>query len=199
MKTVYCLYVHKDSQFKTIQDVIQYAKANPGKLDIGTNKVGSVHFINLEIFTKAAGIKVNNIPYKGVGESMKDVLGKHLTAALAQPFSVIPKKELLRTLLVFNETRLSQMPDVPVPPDLGYKYPMFHQIYGIFFKKGTPPDRVAKVKDAFVKVMKAPEFLAFGKEAGNEIEFKDSKEFTETVMRNTEEARKILLELKAIK
>jgi tripartite-type tricarboxylate transporter receptor subunit TctC len=199
MKTVYCLFVHKDSQFKTIQDLIQYAKANPGKLDIGSNKVGSVHFINLEKFARAAGIRVNNIPYKGVGESMKDVMGKHLTAALAQPFSVIPKKGYLRTLLVFNESRLSQMPDVPVPADLGYKYPMFHQIYGIFLKKGTPPERTAKIKDTFMKVMKAPEFLAFGNEAGNEIEFRDSKEFTEIVMRNTQDAREILLDLKAIK
>lgn len=199
MKTTYCLYVHKDSQFKTIQDIIQYAKANPGKLDIGTNKVGSVHFINLEKFTRAAGIKVNNIPYKGVGESMKDVMGKHLSAAMSQPFSVLSKKQILRPLILFNETRLSKMPDVPVPADLGYKYPMFHQIYGIFLKKGTPPDRAAKIKDTFIQVMKAPEFLAFGDQAGNEMQFQDSKEFTETVMRNTQEAREILLALKAIK
>jgi tripartite-type tricarboxylate transporter receptor subunit TctC len=198
MKTTYLLYVRKDSQFKTIQDLIQYAKANPGKLDIGTNKVGSVHFINLERFCRAAGIKVNNIPYKGVASSMKDVLGKHLMAALSQPYSVVPHKDL-RPLLLFNETRLKKLADVPVPADLGYQYPMFHQIYGIFLKQGTPSDRVAKIKETFKKVMEAPEFLAYGDKVGNEIEFQDSKEFTETVMRNTAEARKILLDLKVIK
>jgi tripartite-type tricarboxylate transporter receptor subunit TctC len=198
MKTTYVLFVHKDSQFKTIQDLIQYAKANPGKLDIGTNKVGSVHFINLERFARAVGIKVNNVPYKGVARSLKDVMGKHLTAAMAQPYSVLPKKDL-RPLLLFNETRLKKMANVPVPADLGFKYPMFHQIYGIFLKKGTPPDRAEKIKETFKKVMKAPEFLAYGDKVGNEIEFQDSKEFTETVMRNTAEARKILLDLGAIK
>ncbi len=198
MKTTYVLFVHKDSKLKTIQDLIQYAKANPGKLDIGTNKVGSVHFINLERFARAAGIKVNNIPYKGVARSLKDVMGKHLTAAMAQPYSVLPKKDL-RPLLLFNETRLKKMADVPVPADLGFKYPMFHQIYGIFLKQGTPPDRVEKIKATFKKVMKAPEFLTYGDKVGNEIEFQDSKEFTETVMRNTAEARKILLDLGAIK
>jgi len=198
MKTTYVLFVHKDSKLKTIQDLIQYAKANPGKLDIGTNKVGSVHFINLERFARAAGIKVNNIPYKGVARSLKDVMGKHLTVAMAQPYSVLPKKDL-RPLLLFNETRLKKMADVPVPADLGFKYPMFHQIYGIFLKQGTPPDRVEKIKATFKKVMKAPEFLTYGDKVGNEIEFQDSKEFTETVMRNTAEARKILLDLGAIK
>jgi putative tricarboxylic transport membrane protein len=199
MRTLYCLYVQKDSKFKTIQDIIQYAKKNPGKLDIGTNKVGSVHFINLEKFARAAGIKVNNIPYKGVGESMKDVMGKHLTAALAQPYLVVPKKELLRPLLLFNEKRLPKMADVPVPADLGFKYPIFHQFYGIFLKEGTPPDRVAKIKETFKKVVETPEFMAFGDKVGNEVQFMDSKEFTEMIERNTKDAREILLDLKAIK
>ncbi len=199
MRTLYCLYVRKDSEFKTIQDVMQYAKKNPGKLDIGTNKVGSVHFINLEKFARAAGIKVNNIPYKGVGTSMKDVMGKHLTAALAQPYLVVPKKDLLRPLLVFNEKRLPQMADVPVPGDLGYRYPVYHQFYGIFLKKGTPPDRVVKIKETFKKVVATPEFKAFGDKPGNEVQFMDSKEFTEMIARNTKEAREILIDLKAIK
>lgn len=199
MRTLYCLYVRNDSEFKTIQDVIQYAKKNPGKLDIGTNKVGSVHFVHLEKFSRAAGIKVNNIPYKGVGRSMKDVLGKHLNVALAQPFLVIPKKDLLRPLLLFNEKRLPQMADVPVPADLGYKYPINHQFYGVFLKKGTPSDRVAKIKETFKKVIETPEFKAFGDKVGNEVQFMDSKPFTEMVKRNTQEARKILVDLKVIK
>lgn len=180
-KTLYCLAVHKDSPFKTIYDLIDYAKKNPGKLDIGSSKLGNPQHINIIKFAKAAGIEVNYIPYDGTGAAVKDVLGKHLTAAEAQPFLVIPHAETMRILLMFNETRILELPDVTVPPEIGLKYNFYHQEYGIMLKKGIPEVRLAIIRDAYKKVYNDPEFLSFVKQsAGQDAIWVDREEFTKS-------------------
>jgi tripartite-type tricarboxylate transporter receptor subunit TctC len=199
MTSLYTIYVHQDSPFKTIHDLIKYARENPGKLDVGSNKIGSVHFTNVELFTRAAGIKVNHIPYKGAGGARKDVMGKHLTAAIAQPYAVLPRAKYLRMLMLFNAKRLPELPDLPVPSDLGYSYETFAQLYGIMIKKGVPADRQAKLKDAFKKVMQEPEFIKFGKKTGNTINFVDTEAFNQVVLNKTKKVRGVLKDLKVIK
>ncbi|MDF1592114.1 MAG: tripartite tricarboxylate transporter substrate binding protein [Desulfobacterales bacterium] len=198
-KSLYSLYVHQDSPFKTIEDMIKYAKENPGKLDIGSNKIGSVHFTNVELFAKAAGIKINHVPYKGAGGARKDVMGKHLTAAVAQPYEVLSRSKYLRMLLLFDDKRMPELPDLPVPSDLGYNYDTFYQVYGIMLKKGAPADRLEILKAAFKKVMEEPEFVKLGDKTGNSIVFEDTDVFTQKVLKKTETVREILVELKVIK
>lgn len=199
LRQVHCIYVHKDSPHKTIQDLIAYAKKNPGALDIGTNKVGSIHFYNAEAFAKAAGIKINNIPYKGSGEATKDVMGKHLTAGITGPFTILTKPEYLRILLVLTDKRLPQMPNVPVPSDVGLNYDPPQQIWGLMVKKGVPADRLETIQKAFVKAMDDPEFKKLADEPGNVAEFIDMAKFDPLIHKNHAEYRKALIEMKLIK
>jgi len=198
-KTLYSLAVHKDSRFKTIHDLIAYAKKNPGKLDIGSSKLGNPQHLNIVKFSTAAGIDVNYIPYKGTGAAVKDLLGKHLTVAEAQPYLVIPHAENLRILLLFNETRIKELPDTPVPPEIGLKYDFYHQGYGIMLKKGVPADRLAIIRDAYKKVCSDPEFISFVKKsAGQEARWVDREEFTKIMYRDFKMVGETLVKYKIV-
>lgn len=199
MRQVHCIYVHKDSPHKTIQDLIAFAKKNPGALDIGTNKVGSVHFYNAEAFAKAAGIKINNIPYAGSGEATKDVMGKHLTAGITGPFTIITKPEYLRVLIVLTDKRLPQMPDVPSISDIGLNYAPLQQIWGLMVRKGVPANRLDILRNAFKKAMDDPEFKKLADEPGNVAEWIDTDKFDPLILKNHAAYRQALIELNLIK
>jgi tripartite-type tricarboxylate transporter receptor subunit TctC len=157
------LGVHKDSEFKSIQDVITFAKANPGKLGIAGNKIGSLHHKLIVDFFNAAGAEVNYIPYEGSGDAVKDVLGKHVAMGLGTIGQWQPHVEAgtVRPLVVINEERVPSMAEVPTPKELGFNYPILHQWQGLFALKGTPPDVRRAVADAMKKVIDSEEYKTY--------------------------------------
>lgn len=162
-KQLFALGVLASSPFKSIKDVISYAKQHPGKLALGATKVGSVHQRHIINFEDAAGVKFKYIPYKGSGDVVKDVLGGFLPIGLAQPGLWLPlaKAGKVRMLILFNEDRIKALPNVPVPSDFGYKYEFTHQWYGAMVKKGTPPDRIKKLQAAFHKVVESEAYKQY--------------------------------------
>ena len=85
VKSLYVLVTPADSQYKTFADVVKAAKAEPGKLAVAGNKLGSnAHQQVISLFN-AAGVKVNHIPYRGTGKSLKDMLGHHILLGLSNP------------------------------------------------------------------------------------------------------------------
>ena len=186
-KTIYSLAVPTDSPFKTAQDLIDYAKKNPGKLDVGSAKLGSPQHMHVMNFADAAGIDVNYVPYGGTGETLKDVLGGHLRVGLVQPFLVMPHVAAgkIRILLNTAEERLAELPDVPVPADLGLVYPFYHQSYGVALKAGTTPERLAILRKAFKDLSEHPEYIAYTTQSvGMKNAWKDHEEYTADFMRN---------------
>lgn len=153
---IYAVAVHADSPFKTYEDLIAYAKANPDKLSMGSNKIGSIHHRHQELLHKTAGIKIRFVPYKGTGAVVKDVVGKHLEIGFAQPGKWIPhvKAGTVRVLLLLNETRLDHplFKDVRVPSELGLNYKIPHQFQGFMVKKGSSPECIAKIQGALKKI-----------------------------------------------
>lgn len=149
---LYAIAVHKDSPFKTYQDVVAYAKKNPGKLSMGSNKIGSIHHRHQELLHKTVGVNIRFVPYRGTGDVVKDVMGKHLEIGIAQPGKWLPhvKAGNARVLLLLNEKRLKHpaFNDIPVPSDLGIKYAIPHQFQGFMVKKGTPKARIVALQKA---------------------------------------------------
>jgi tripartite-type tricarboxylate transporter receptor subunit TctC len=153
---IYALAVRSDSPFKTYQDMVAYAKKNPGRLSLGSNKIGSIHHRHQETLHQAQGLKIRFVPYKGTGDVVKDVIGGHLKIGMAQPgkWQRHVKAGKARVLLLLNETRMNTklFKDVPVPSDLGIKYSIPHQFQGFMLKKGTPPDRIKILQTALSKI-----------------------------------------------
>jgi len=159
-------YVRAESKFKTIQDVIAYAKANPGKVQFTGTTPQSPDEIIIMSFAKAAGIKVKYIPFDKAPESHAAVLGGHLDVLHEEPGSVISLIEAkkLRPLIVFTEKRLpvSWAADVPTARELGYDITM-GRWRGLAMKKGTPQPIVDWLAFVLEKASKDPAYTTIAK------------------------------------
>jgi tripartite-type tricarboxylate transporter receptor subunit TctC len=172
VKTLYVLVTPADSQFKTFADVVKAAKAEPGKLPVAGNKLGSnAHQQVISLFN-AADVTVNHVPYGGTGKSLKDMLGHHIMLGLSNPSLVIPhiKAGKMRALVLLDTKRLPEMPDVPIPKDLGLTYDLPVQWQGFFLKSGTPPEVKAKIIKALGVVVHSPEFQTYLKKTPGVVE-----------------------------
>ena len=148
------LTVPANSPFKTWQEFVAYAKANPGKVTYGSagGNLTSPH-LTMERIAEAAGIQVTHVPYKGSADLAQALLGGHVMAA-ADSSAFVPYVEggKARLLNVWSEKRMARFPDVPTLRDLGINIVQTAP-YGLVAPKGTPPDVVKKLHDAFKKAL----------------------------------------------
>ncbi len=153
---LYAIAVHADSPWKNYKDFIAAAKKNPNKYSMGSNKIGSIHHRHQELLHKTIGIKVRFVPYKGTGDVVKDVVGKHLIIGFAQPgkWNSHIKAGKARALLLLNEKRLGGpiWSKIPVPSDLGINYKLPHQFQGFMVRKGTPKEAMKGLKTSLKKL-----------------------------------------------
>jgi putative tricarboxylic transport membrane protein len=145
-------YVRAESPFKTIQDVIKYAKENPGKLQFTGTTAASPDEVIIMLFAKKAGIKVKYIPFDAAPETHAAVLGGHIDVLHEEPgviMSLIESKKL-RPLIIFTEKRLEKFPDVPTGRELGYDITM-GRWRGLCVKKGTSQEIISYLADVMKK------------------------------------------------
>ncbi len=142
--------VRSDSPFKTVNEVIDYARANPGKLKYMASGVGSSgHVAWEELAYNAGGVKLQHLPSKGDKDSSTALLEGRVDM-IVTPAGWIPLVEAgkLRLLCTFGEKRLKTFPDVPTAKELGFKV-VHDNPMGIFGPKGMDPKVVKILHDAF--------------------------------------------------
>ena len=135
----FILVVKADSQWKTMQELIEYSKKNPKKINYTTSGAMGVTHLIAEIFANEAGIEWTHIPEKGSGPAVTALLGGHvqLSSAAIGPAMAHVRAGTLRALAVFSDKRLKAFPDVPTLKELGYKVEA-RALYGILAPKDTP-------------------------------------------------------------
>lgn len=151
------LVVNAERPFRTLRDVVQYAKANPGKLDYGYTHAASGHMA-MELFKQRAGLFMTGIPYRGGGPMMTAVLGNEIPLMFINQDVALPhvKSGKLRALAVSSLQRNPLFPDVPTVAESGY--PGFQALSwsGLSVPKGTPQAVVDKLDAAIKEVMTSP-------------------------------------------
>ncbi|MDM0020487.1 Bug family tripartite tricarboxylate transporter substrate binding protein [Variovorax saccharolyticus] len=152
--------VPADSPFKTWNDFVAYAKANPGKLTYGsTGNLTSPH-LTTELMAQQLGIQLQHVPYKGSADLSQAVLGNHLMAiADSTGFAPLVESGKLRVLNTWGEKRLAKFPDAPTLKELGMDI-VQNSPFGIGAPKGTPPEVVKRLHDAFKQAMEEPSYVA---------------------------------------
>jgi len=152
--------VPADSPFKTWSDFVAYAKANPGKLTYGsTGNLTSPH-LTTELMAQQLGIQLQHVPYKGSADLSQAVLGNHLMAiADSTGFAPLVESGKLRVLNTWGEKRLAKFPEAPTLKELGMDI-VQNSPFGIGAPKGTPPEVVKKLHDAFKQAMEEPSYVA---------------------------------------
>ncbi len=151
------LVVHPSTPFKTFKDLIDYAKANPGKLSYGYTPAASGHMA-MELLKQTAGIFMVGIPYRGGGPMMTDMLGGTIPLMFINQDVALQhvKAGKLRALAVSSLQRNPLYPDLPTVSESGYKGFQALSWSGLSVAKGTPKPIVDRVEAAAVAAMSSP-------------------------------------------
>ncbi len=154
------IVVPADGPLKSWADFVAYAKANPGKLTYGSTGTLTSPHLTTELVAQKAGIQLQHVPYKGSADLMLAVVSGQLMAA-ADSTGFAPQVEAgkLRVLNTWGEKRLDKFPNAPTLKELGYDI-VQNSPFGIGAPKGTPPDVVKRLHDAFKKAMEEPSYVA---------------------------------------
>ncbi len=155
---VFGVAVQASSRFKTLQDLIKEAQANPGKITYAHAGVGGATHVGMEEFAMAAGIQLAHIPFKGGSEALQSVLGGHVEL-LADSSSWAPHVEAgkLRLLATWGEQRTTRFKDVPTLKDAGYNV-VVDAPNGIGAPKGVDTAITARLRQAFRAAVASSDF-----------------------------------------
>jgi tripartite-type tricarboxylate transporter receptor subunit TctC len=176
-----------DSPFKTIQEVVAAAKANPGKISYSSAGVVGATHVGMEEFAMKAGITLNHIPYKGGADALQALLGGHVDL-LADSSSWAPMVEAgkLRLLAVWGEQRLARFPNAPTLRDAGWDV-VVDAPNGIGAPKGLDLAVHARLRDAFRKAAHSEEFKKACDRIDSVVRYLDAddyRKYMEGVYRN---------------
>ena len=174
------LVVHPKLGFKTVDDLVKYAKANPGKLNFGSAGSGASHHVAGELFKKLAGIDMVHVPYKGVGPMMQDLLGGQVDLAFDTLSSSSPQIRggKLVALGVTSAQRSPAFPDVPTMIQSGYKTFDMTTWYALWGIKGTPQPILDRMYAEAVKALNDPETQKLWAMQGATVGAQSPKEFS---------------------
>jgi len=179
--TLFGVAVRADSPWKTFKELMDYAKANPGKIKYSTSGAGGVNHLAMECLAKEAGIKWTHVSCKGGAEAATTLLGGHVDVCAGSPeWKPYVESGRLRLLSTFGKKRSSAFPEIPNWPDLGYKTYMT-SFGGIIGPKGLPAPIVDRLHNAFKEGMNNPEFRRVVKNLDMEISYSNPEGFTKDI------------------
>ena len=153
------LAVTEDAPWKTVQEFVADARANPGKMRVGTPGEGTASHLNLEEFILRTGTKMTPVPFAGWAQSSPALLGKHIEAVVAQPGDVMSLVDCkrLRVLIVYQEKRHPAFPDVPTAKEAGWDVANGVWVL-VIAPKGTPASIAKYIHDAAKAAVDDPVF-----------------------------------------
>lgn len=154
----FAVTVAADAPWKTLKDLLAEARAKPDQLSYGTVGTGSTGHIAMSRLLKAAGVRMNFVPFKGAAEQQLALIGGHLHAVGDAGWGAQTKAGKMRVLAVMDAQRAKNWPDVPTLRELGYDVVALSTL-GIGGPKGMDPAVVKVLHDAFRKASKDPGFL----------------------------------------
>jgi tripartite-type tricarboxylate transporter receptor subunit TctC len=139
--------VHPSLPIRSIRDLAEYARANPGKLDFQSSGSGNITHVSVELFMTMAGVKMQHIPYKGGSAGLPDLLSGAVPVKFDVPISALPhvKAGKLRAIAVTSPKRLSIAPDLPTIAESGFKGYEAATWFSLVTRKGTPSEIIARI------------------------------------------------------
>jgi tripartite-type tricarboxylate transporter receptor subunit TctC len=156
------LVVPANSPIKSVKDLVEYAKANPGKVNFGSAGSASAQHLAGESFKIAAGIQMQHIPYKGSAPALTDLAGGQLQLMFDSMPSATPmiNSGKLRAIAVTTTVRAKARPDLPTIAESGFSGFDISTWYAYWAPKGTPADIIEKLAASAAQALKNPEVIA---------------------------------------
>jgi tripartite-type tricarboxylate transporter receptor subunit TctC len=189
--------VHPSIPARSVKELIDYARANPRKLNYASVGNGSVPHFAQELFRLQTGIDIVHVPYKGAGPGLIALVGGEVQMTTLSMVAILPhiKAGRLRALAITTPARSSVLPDLPT---IGETVPGFEVIhwYGIWGPKGMPKPIVARWNQEVAKVLRTDEAKSRSRAEGLDTAGGPPEEFRETIRRDVDKWRKVVKEAK---
>lgn len=192
------LAVLKDKPWKTLKDFIESAKANPGKITVGGCGKYTGHHITFLMLQKLAGIKLTYVSFTGAAPSVANFLGGHVDALLGNSNDLLAHKDKIRILAIGTEERAPWYKEVPTFIEQGINMTAGID-RGVCAPPGIPPDRLAVLEKAFLKLSKSESYRNKMFEMGFIPRALGSKEFAAYIQKQKQILTNLLKEMGILK
>ncbi len=171
------LVVQASSEWNTLEEFIEYAKANPSDVTISNNGTGASNHIGAAHFEHEAGIDVTHVPFGGSTDMLAALRGGHVDATVAKISEVagLANAGELRILASFTEDRLEDFQDVPTLTEKGYEI-LFGSARALVAPKGTPQEIIDYLHDKFKTAMESDAHMEKAKNADLPIKYMSPEE-----------------------
>jgi tripartite-type tricarboxylate transporter receptor subunit TctC len=165
------LVVHPSLPVKSVKELIALARSRPGALDYGSGGVGNATHIASERFASMAGVKLNHVPYRGVGPAIAALLQGEVQILFASSVAVQPyiKSGRMRVLAVTGDKRIAQMSDVPTVSEAGVPGFIEGNWQAVLVPAKTPRPIINRLNQELVRIIRTPEIAAQIRQVGAEV------------------------------
>ena len=151
--------VHASVPARSVQELVAYAKANPGKISFAHSGAGSGQHMSGELLKKMAAIDILHVPYKGGAPAVQDLVGGHVPMGVLGSTPLIPhhKSGAIRILAFTSKDRFAAMPEIPTLHESGFPGFDTGQWLGLMVPRGTPADVIQKLHKASAEALAQPQ------------------------------------------
>src|SRR3984957_11040024 len=190
------LFANASLPVANVAELIAYAKANPGKLSVGTPGIGSPHHLAVAMLNALAGIDITHVPYKGTAPALNDLLGGQIPLIWATPNVVMQYVEAgkIKPLAVGSLERIAILPNVPTLNESGVPGFDVGVWFGIAAPAKTPRDIIARLGGEIAAIDKLPEMKTKTAPLGYDLKFFNSRYLPETTSKDQGRYGKVIRE-----
>jgi tripartite-type tricarboxylate transporter receptor subunit TctC len=177
------LFAQPSLPVSNVKELIAYAKANPGKLTVGTPGIGTPHHLAAAMLNVSAGIDITTVPYRGTAPALNDLLGGQIPLIWATANVVIPFIEAgkVKPLAVGSLERVAILPNVPTVNESAVPGFDVSVWFGLAVPAKTPRDIIERVSRAIAEIDKMPEVRQKTAPLGYDLNYADSRQFGEKI------------------
>jgi tripartite-type tricarboxylate transporter receptor subunit TctC len=189
------IVVRSDSPIKSIKDLVDYAKANPGKFTYGSTGNGTTPHLAVEEFAMKAGIKLQHVPFKGNAEGMQAILGGHIMShSDATGWGPHVEAGTCRLLATYGSKRTKRWPNTPTLNELGYDT-VSDSPFGVGAPKGMDPAITRKLHDTFKATLEDPKVLASFEKYDQSVIYMNTEDYTKYARETFPKEKKLIEQL----
>ena len=189
------IVVRSDSPIKSIKDLVDYAKANPGKYTYGSTGNGTTPHLAVEEFAMKAGIKLQHVPFKGNAEGMQAILGGHIMShSDATGWGPHVEAGTCRLLATYGSKRTKRWPNTPTLNELGYDT-VSDSPFGVGAPKGMDPAITRKLHDTFKATLEDPKVLASFEKYDQSVIYMNTEDYTKYARETFPKEKKLIEQL----
>jgi tripartite-type tricarboxylate transporter receptor subunit TctC len=186
--------VARPGAWKTLDEFVDYARKNPGKLSYGSAGLGTVSFFTMELFKLAYGLDITHVPFQGTGPVKNAIMGGHVTLGSSglSSFAPLIKSGDLVALVTTAPKRMPAFPDVPTLAEKGFPEAALNIWMALFVPAKTPREVVDKLSQALERAMKDPAVVAAVEKAGMIVDYRDPATTAKLVDAEHEAVKKVV-------